>query len=83
MWKSAESQSQFEDPEAATGNDAAPLPRQRRPQATSGPTSRGDAWLVEQVRSGDDNAFAALVVALRAAIDPRPDAARPRRRIGP
>ena len=55
MWKSAES---FPETERATG--AGPGPVEAPPDP--GLDIRGDAWLVEQVRAGDDRAFAALVV---------------------
>jgi len=55
MWKSAES---FPETEMAVG--AAPGPVEAPPDPDL--DARGDAWLVEQVRAGDDRAFAALVV---------------------
>src|SRR3982750_2816030 len=55
MWKSAES---FPETEMAAG--AGPSPVEVSPDP--GLAARGDAWLGEQVRAGDDRAFAALVV---------------------
>jgi len=55
MWKSAES---FPETELAVGD----APRAVQAPPDPGLDARGDAWLVEQVRAGDDRAFAALVV---------------------
>lgn len=63
MWKSAESHSQSEDPATAGSALDAPGPLDAvEPAAAVRTDERGDAWLVEQVRSGNDQAFAALVV---------------------
>jgi len=63
MWKSAESHSQPEDPAEAGPTLVAVAPPEGVDASGAGRTDeRGDAWLVEQVRSGDDRAFAALVV---------------------
>jgi RNA polymerase sigma-70 factor (ECF subfamily) len=63
MWKSAESHTQSEVPETAGGGFVAPSPPPAAETATNlRADERGDAWLVEQVRGGDDQAFAALVV---------------------
>jgi RNA polymerase sigma-70 factor (ECF subfamily) len=62
MWKSAESHSQSEDPETAIRGAGTPLPPATEAASHVRADERGDAWLVEQVRGGDDNAFAALVV---------------------
>lgn len=64
MWKSAESPSQDEDPAPSSpALLAAATPAAGGETAAAGRTDeRGDAWLVEQVRGGNDQAFAALVV---------------------
>jgi RNA polymerase sigma-70 factor (ECF subfamily) len=69
MWKSAESQTQSQDP-AIPGNAGAlaglvPLAGSGSGSEAASPPrgdERGDAWLVERVRSGDDQAFASLVL---------------------
>jgi len=64
MWKSAESYSRSEDPQNAERAllDHAPSPMTDAEVSSEvRADERGDAWLVEQVRSGDDQAFAALV----------------------
>ena len=64
MWKSAEtrsgSQTMDEVPSSLAGYTLSP---QDETSLDAGvrPDERGDAWLVECVRSGDDQAFAALV----------------------
>jgi RNA polymerase sigma-70 factor, ECF subfamily len=63
MWKSTETHPQPDGMAGATR----PLTELRPPSGTEAegvarPDERGDAWLVECVRGGDDQAFAALVV---------------------
>lgn len=63
MWKSSETQRHPEGPEGL----APPLARFADPDVPGAedggrPDERGDAWLVERVRDGDDGAFAALVM---------------------
>src|SRR5262245_60641625 len=65
MWKSAESCSHSEDPQTAEraflGRNLSPVTDIPAP-GEARTDERGDAWLVEQVRSGNDQAFSALVM---------------------
>jgi len=61
MWKSTESYNRSQDTEPLSQEADPSTAQSTEAVGDARADERGDAWLVEQVRGGDDQAFAALV----------------------